>query len=49
MNVGPSISEVFERIRLPPNQRMIATAVVPRNSLMGWASAVRRLTLLLMR
>ena len=37
---------VYDKIRLPPNQSTSAMAAVPRNSLIGWARACLRATLL---
>ena len=41
--------EVPPRMSEPPNQSTMAMAVVPRNSLMGWASDWRRAIRLLSR
>ena len=47
MNDDALIDDAPLSISVPPNHSTMAMAVVPRNSLIGWASACRRATLLL--
>ena len=49
MNFGASTGLLPESISEPPNQSTTTTAIVPRNSLIGWARAMRRAIMLLWR